>query len=83
MKATLEFDLNEDEDKQLYKDTSMARQYSMALMEIKDEIRSLYKYNRFTDGTLIESIDCDTLVNKIHDKFYSVLSDLYINPDDI
>lgn len=70
MKATLEFNLPED-DAEFYcatKGTAMLN----ALWEMKQELRTLYKYSELTDEQF-------KMVERIRDSFHSILQENDVN----
>jgi hypothetical protein len=66
MKATLEFNLPEDEER--FNVASKAVDLYLALLDIHNEIRSHWKYEEHSEEVY-------NIVEKIHDEFFEILTD--------
>lgn len=83
MKAILEFDLNDDNDKERYEDTYMGRKYAIALGDIKQEIMGLYENDQFSNGIDIEGVGNEEIIGGLYHFFRQTLSALNIDWDEL
>jgi hypothetical protein len=75
MKATLEFNLPEDELE--YKMASKGSDYYWALHSFKDELRGIVKHG-FIDNKEMNEAEY-LIAEKIQDKFYEFLNEYYVD----
>jgi hypothetical protein len=77
MKATLEFDLNEQEDVTAHKRAVKALDMAVALWDIDQYLRTQVKYNEALSQEAHDAFE------SAREKFYEILNERNINIDDI
>ena len=77
MKATLEFDLNEQEDITAHKRAVKALDMAVALWDIDQYLRTQVKYNEALSQEAHDAFE------SAREKFYEILNERNINIDDI
>lgn len=77
MKATLEFDLNEQEDIAAHKRAVKALDMAVALWDIDQYLRTQVKYNEALSQEAHDAFE------SAREKFYEILNERNINIDDI
>jgi len=76
MKAILEFDLNEHDDRQAHLRCVKSLDLVLFILKIEDELRSKLKHSDLEDGQY-------EILDKFRDEFYQEMNQSGINIDDL
>ncbi len=87
-KATLEYDLNDEHERNAHKRALSSTNAYLALFKIDNTLRAMYKYQSLQDQEEVTNLlqnneDCNRLVELMRDVFYNILEEEDINMNDL
>jgi hypothetical protein len=87
-KATLEYDLSDEYERNAHKRALSSTNAYIALFKIDNTLRAMYKYQSLQDQEEVTNLlqnneDCNRLVELMRDVFYNILEEEDINMNDL